>query len=91
MYSAHRFLDDLCPVPDDEEPDDGRDDDHVEWPEVVTWHKIVQKNQKNSRTVSRKKFTFVKEFTKKARKPKRRKNEFRALLPFQNVKIEMSI
>ncbi len=39
MCLAHRFLDDLCPVSDDEEPDDGRDDDHVEWPEVVTWHK----------------------------------------------------
>ncbi len=35
-YSAHRILDDLCPVSDDEEPDDGRDNDHVEWPEVVT-------------------------------------------------------
>ncbi len=35
-YLAHRFLDDLCPVPDDEEPDDGRDYDYVEWPEVVT-------------------------------------------------------
>jgi hypothetical protein len=35
-YLAHRFLDDLCPVPDDEEPNDGRDDDHVKWPEVVT-------------------------------------------------------
>ncbi len=39
MCLAHRFLDDLCPVPNDEEPDDGRDDDHVEWPEIVTWHK----------------------------------------------------
>ncbi len=67
-YLAHRFLDDLCPVPDDEEPDDGRDDDHVEWPEVVTWHKKYTKKLIIFANIFVQMFTFAKEFTKRREK-----------------------